>query len=170
MADSTIRVRAFAPADAQRVAALVQEIHAFHAHALPGMFQPAGTAVLGAADIERRAAEPGQLWLVAVAGDVVVGYAHAEVQRTPASAYKRASALMHVHAMGVRSTHRSRGAGHALVAAVRAEAAVQGLDGVSLEVYAFNKAARDFYLREGFSPVRELLSAPLTTPAVGEAS
>lgn len=168
MEEITIRVRPFESADASRLAELVREIHAFHATALPGMFQPAGTAVLSAEDIERRAAEPEQLWLVALEGDLVVGYAHAEEQRTPPTAYKRASAVMHVHGMGVTSTQRSRGAGHALMEAVRTEAAARGLDAVTLEVYAFNSAARDFYAREGFSPLRELLIAPLTSPTAGE--
>jgi len=57
--------------------------------------------------------------------------------------------------MGVAEQHRGRGVGHALLAAVRAIAASRALDGVSLEVYAFNAAARAFYEREGFVGQRE---------------
>ena len=45
--------------------------------------------------------------------------------------------------------------GHALLAALHDLAAARGLDGLSLEVYAFNAAARAFYAREGFVGQRE---------------
>lgn len=60
----------------------------------------------------------------------------------------------HLHAMGVAAAHRGREAGGALLRAVREAAAARGLAGVSLEVYAFNAAARAFYERAGFVPPR----------------
>jgi ribosomal protein S18 acetylase RimI-like enzyme len=141
--------------DAAAVAAIARTVHALHAAALPDTFQPPGESVATAEEMAALLARPGHLLLVATDGDAVVGYAHAEEQRAPATPIKRAAALLHVHAMGVAEQHRGRGAGHALLAAVRAIATSRGLDGVSLEVYAFNAAARAFYEREGFVGQRE---------------
>ncbi|MGZ8492482.1 MAG: N-acetyltransferase family protein [Gemmatirosa sp.] len=145
-----VAIRPARAGDADAVAAIAQEVHAIHVAALPHIFQPATATVATPADMARLAAQPGQLLLVAVDADTVVGYAHAEAQATPDTSYKRAAARLHVHAMAVTAAHRGRGVGQALLAAVRAEAAVRGMDGVSLEVYAFNDAARAFYEREGF--------------------
>ena len=153
-------VRPAEPRDAPAVAALMQEMHAFHAAALPELFQPRDWAVITPQEVERLAARAGHVLLVAVQAGCVVGYAHAEAQESPATAYKRVSALLHLHAMGVTAARRGGGVGRALLAAVRDAAAARGLAGVSLEVYAFNSAARAFYLREGFAPLRERLVAP----------
>ncbi|GLC28551.1 GNAT family N-acetyltransferase [Roseisolibacter agri] len=149
-------VRPAAPADCAAVAAIALEVHALHHAAHPDLFQPPSPAVATAESMAHLLAQPGHLLLVAVDdADAVVGYAHAETQVTPASPYKRAAALLHVHAMAVAGSHRGRGIGHALLAAVREAATARGCDGVSLEVYAFNAAARAFYEREGFLGLRE---------------
>ena len=153
-----IEVRRARTTDAAALAALAQEAHAVHAAALPDVFQPASRGpVLTPAEAARVVEAPGQLWLLALDGGAAVGYAHAEVQEAPASPYKLPSRRLHVHAMGVRAAARRRGVSRALLAAVRAEAAERGLPEVSLEVYAFNSAARALYAREGFAPLRELL-------------
>lgn len=155
---SAVRVRRAEPGDVPALAALVQEVHVFHASALPEVFHSPTEIVLTPEEAARLIAEPGHVWLVALGPDAaVVGYAHAEVQKQAASRLKRASARLHVHAMAVTLAERRRGAGRALLAAVRAEAAARGIEEVSLEVYAFNAAARAFYTSAGFTSLRELL-------------
>ena len=148
-------VRPAAAPDAAAVAAIAREVHALHAAALPDVFQPPGPTTATAEEMAALLTRPGQLLLVATIDAAVVGYAHAEEQVAPATPIKRAAALLHVHAMGVSAAHRGRGVGHALLAAVRELAAARDYDGVSLEVYAFNAAARAFYEREGFVGQRE---------------
>jgi ribosomal protein S18 acetylase RimI-like enzyme len=155
-------VRPATAADAAAVAALMREAHAFHAAALPDVFQPPAATVATPEDVLRLLADPGRLLYVAVLAGGVAGYAHAEVQDAPATPYKRASARLYLHAMGVAAAHRGRGAGRALLAAVRDAAAARGLGGVALDVYAFNTAARALYAREGFVPLRERLVARAT--------
>jgi hypothetical protein len=89
--------------------------------------------------------------LVAREAGRVEGYAHAEVQETPETAYKRAGATLYVHAMAVSARSRGRGVGRALLAALRDAAAARGVAELSLDVYAFNAAARAFYLDAGFA-------------------
>ncbi len=148
-------VRPATAADAAAVAAIAREVHALHAAALPHVFQPPAPSVATPDEMAALLGRPDTLLLVATEADTIVGYAHAEVQAAPATPIKRAAALLHVHAMGVAGAHRGRGVGHALLAAIRAAATARGCEGVSLEVYAFNAAARAFYEREGFVGVRE---------------
>lgn len=148
-------VRSATASDAAAVAAIAREVHALHAAALPHVFQPPAPSVATPDEMAALLGRPDTLLLVATESDAIVGYAHAESQVAPATPIKRAAALLHVQAMGVSAAHRGRGVGHALLAAIRAAAAARGCDGVSLEVYAFNAAARAFYEREGFAGVRE---------------
>jgi diamine N-acetyltransferase len=160
-----MQVRLATPEDAAGIAAVALEVHALHAAALPEVFQPPTEAVVTPADIARLREQPGQLVFVAVAGGEIVGYAHAEVQETPATSYKRAAARLHLHAMGVAAECRGGGVGSALLAAVREAAVGRGLTRVSLEVYAFNAGARAFYEREGFVTLRERLVLDLPARA-----
>ena len=152
-----IEIRHAHPADAPAIASIAREIHRLHATALPEVFQPDAESVVSADDIEGLASRPGHLVLVALIDREVVGYAHAEIQKAPASAYKRATEVLHVHALGVSAEHRSRGVGHEIVQRLRREAAQEGVDGLSLEVYGFNQAALEFYSREGFTVQRSRL-------------
>ena len=156
-----IEVRHATGNDAPALVALVQEAHVFHATVLPTVFQPADAEVLTVEEAAAAVAADGQLWLVALEAERAVGYAHAEVQVAAASRYKRAQARLHVHAMGVTGPARGRGVGRALLRSIRAEASARGLAEVTLEVYAFNAAARALYQSEGFTPVRELLAWPV---------
>jgi GNAT superfamily N-acetyltransferase len=157
----TFDVRPAAPDDAPAIAALAQEVHALHAGALPQLFQPADVPVTTPAELVRLYARAGHLVLVAREAGRVEGYAHAEVQETPETAYKRAGATLYVHAMAVSARSRGRGVGRALLAALRDAAAARGVAELSLDVYAFNAAARAFYLDAGFAPLRERLTLPL---------
>jgi ribosomal protein S18 acetylase RimI-like enzyme len=163
-------VRRAARSDAPAISALAQEAHAVHAAALPEVFQPSDRVVLTPDEAATLLRDPAQLWWVAAAGRTAVGYLQGEVQRVAASRYKRDAARLHVIAMGVTAAARGQGVGRALLAAARTEATDRGLAEVTLEVYAFNTAARALYAGEGFAPVRELLrwtpsDAPARRPA-----
>jgi diamine N-acetyltransferase len=147
--------------DAPAISAIAKEIHELHVTALPHVFNPVTSAVAPPEDLRELAHTPGHSLLVAVVDDAIVGYAHVMVRSEPSNAYKRASAMLHVVAMGVSAKVRSRGVGHALLAAIRELAVERGLDGLSLEVYAFNGAAKAFYEREGFVAERERMVSQL---------
>ena len=152
-----IEIRHARASDSAAVATIAREIHRLHATALPEVFQPDSEAVVFAGDIERVASQPGHLVLVALIEGEVVGYAHAEIQRVPASTYKRASEVLHVQALGVSAAHRSRGVGREMLRRLRKEATREGVDGLSLEVYGFNQTAFEYYAREGFTVLRSRL-------------
>jgi ribosomal protein S18 acetylase RimI-like enzyme len=156
-----IAVRPAELADAPAIAELAAAVHVAHATALPDVFQSADAPPVGPADVVRLVAAAGPLFLVAHRDGAFAGYARAELQDEPATAFKRASRVLHVHEMGVAPAHRRHGVGRALLRAVRAAARAHGARGVSLDVYAFNEGARAFYAREGFAAFRERLVAPV---------
>jgi GNAT superfamily N-acetyltransferase len=148
-----VLVRAAAAADLPAVAALACEAQALHEAALPALYQPPEAAAAAiAADLARVRETPGARLLVAEADGAVVGYAHVEEQRAPASPYARASAALHVVAMVVDPARRSRGVGRALLGAVRGEARARGLDRVTLDVYAFNERGARVLRARGVRP------------------
>ncbi len=159
-----LAVRPAAPADAAAIAQLAQLTHAFHAAALPHVFQPPTATVVGAADVARLLARPERVVLVATLDDAFAGFAHAEVEHVAATALKRADAVLHVHELAVLPASRRRGVARALLRAMRAEAVARGLATVSLDVYAFNAGALALYEREGFAPLRTRLVAPASPP------
>ena len=151
-------VRPAHPADADAISALTAAVQELHAGARPDVFRPAGPDTFPPALVRELMAEPDRLFLVAVAGGVVVGHAYAEVQRQPATTFKHAAERLYVHQMAVAAGHRGLGIGTRLLAAVREAARARGLRTISLDVYAFNAGARRLYEREGFAPERTYLS------------
>ena len=154
-----VRVRAAMAADLDDIGEIATQVHALHLAAHPEIFHAEGEGPLSC--IRAHLADASRLYLVAELGETIVGYAGAEIRREPASPLKRASAVMEVHEIGVRATHRGRGVGERLLAALRAEATHRGLDSMTLTVYTFNTDARSFYLRRGFEPWQERLRLPL---------
>jgi len=143
--------------DAQAIAALMREVHAVHAAALPNVFQPADVPWMTPDDLAGCMERAGPLFVVALDDDALAGDARAEFRERAATSLLRATRVVHVVEMAVVPVHRRRGVGRALLDAIRALARERGAANVTLEVFAFNAAARAFYAREGFQPLRDLL-------------
>ena len=121
-----IEVRPAELADVPAIAELAAVVHAAHAAALPHVFQPPVPPPLGPADVVQLIAAAGPLFLVAVLDGAFAGYARAELRDQPATAFKRASRVLHVHEMGVVPAHRRHGVGRALLRAAQAAASAGG--------------------------------------------
>ena len=92
-------------------------------------------------------ADRGVIQFVALAGSKVVGWC--DVTRKPIEGFRHSGVL----GMGLLQAYRRRGLGSALLRAVLAEAQLQGLNRIELEVYTSNQPAIALYQRFGF--VRE---------------
>jgi len=82
----------------------------------------------------------------------------------PEPLWRYASRLLLLDQMGVDARHRSRGIGEALWNAVRETAAAEGVDRVVLNVWSFNREARRFYERLGFTPFQERMAFEIWPP------
>lgn len=149
-------VRRASTADAELLSALNADVQAVHAAALPSSFKPRADAFppATAAALLRR---PNCVTFIAEVDRVPVGFAHAEAVHHPETPWRYACDMLFIHQIGVLEAYRRRGAGAALVGALRLEADSRGIELLALEVWTFNKEARAFFLRQGFMPYTETM-------------
>jgi ribosomal protein S18 acetylase RimI-like enzyme len=157
-------VRRATVVDAAVLSALNAEVQAIHAAALPGWFKPLGTEAFPLAGTAALLANPYNLVLVAEIGAEPVGYVYASLTRHTETPWRYAYDMVYVHQIGVRATHRRRGVGAALLAAVRAEAASRNVALLGLDVWSFNAEARAFFQRQGLAPYNERMVGTTTGP------
>jgi GNAT superfamily N-acetyltransferase len=127
------------------------EVQALHAAAHPGIFKPADAATFPAETVAGLIARPDHHLWVATVDDAVIGYAFARVHHESETTWKHARTVMMLEQMGVTAAHCGRGAGTALLAAVRRRADDRVVDEIRLTVWWFNEGARRFYARHGFA-------------------
>ena len=151
------RIRPAVDDDGDALSLLRAEIQAMHAEALPWRFkQPmpdtfppeAAIAMLGL---------PGNHFFMAEVDGSAVGYVYAEIAKQSETAAKYALEVVYVHHLYVRPAFRRHGIGRALLDAVRAVGAEQGIARLTLDVWTFNEAARTFFRGYGLKPYNERL-------------
>lgn len=159
MADRTIHVRLAEASDAEAIVELMQEVQAVHVAGRPDLFKPGGTE--NAAETRVRMAVPGNFMWVATRGASVVGYAFGRLSVEPENTWRFAARNFVLDQMGAKAGLRGQGIGRALWSAVLDVAKAEGADRVVLNVWAFNKGARGFYDRLGFTSFHERMSVEL---------
>ena len=141
--------------DAAVVASLNADVQAIHAQALPQRFKSPSPDAFSPEHAASLISDPDNLVYLAILDGEPVGYAYAEIAHRPETPFNYAFSMIHLHHISVRPQARRCGVGRALLASVRAEAEKAGIDLITLDVYMFNEAAREFFRREGFSPYVE---------------
>lgn len=154
-----ISVRRATPADVADIAGLALEVQDVHVAGRPDLFKPGGVETM--TEIAHRIGTDGQFYWVATLSDTPVGYAYARVVEEPESLWRRATRTLVLDQMGVAKGHRSRGIGAVLWNAVREAAAAERVERVILNVWAFNRDARRFYERLGFTSFHERMAFEL---------
>ena len=151
-----IAIRRAEPGDAALLSSLNREVQSIHAEALPDLFKPPGSGTFS--EFADLIAEPMNAIFIAEAESVPVGYVYAQITRHGETAWLYPLDLIHVHHIGVRESHRKAGVATRLLDAVDELARAEGIGRVTLEVWAFNRAAREFFRRRGFELGVERLS------------
>ncbi|MFO0988898.1 MAG: GNAT family N-acetyltransferase [Alphaproteobacteria bacterium] len=141
------------------MASLNTDVQALHAAALPRRFKPPGAGAFSPEAAAALFAKPANMVFVADAlgAPAPVGYVYAEAARREETPFTFAFDTIYVHHISVRPEFRKRGLGEALIEAVRAEAAARKIDLITLDVWSFNAAAREFFRRNGFAVYNERL-------------
>lgn len=155
----SINVRLATIADAGAIAALAQEVQAFHVTGRPDLFKPGGGET--APEIGARIVTAEQFYWVATSGDATVGYAFARLVDEAENQWKYAARVVVLDQMGVTPEYQRSGIGESLWHAVREFSIEQRAERIILNVWAFNTAARDFYVKMGFGPFHERMSVEL---------
>jgi GNAT superfamily N-acetyltransferase len=157
-----VHVRRATPADVAGIARLALEVQDVHVAGRRDLFKPGGVETHS--EIASRVTTPGEFYWVATFADEPVGYAYARIAFEPESLWRYASRTLILDQMGVDARHRSRGIGRALWNAVRETGATERVDRVILNVWSFNRDARRFYERLGFTSFHERMAFELQRP------
>lgn len=159
MADAALHVRPAEPRDAEAIVELMLEVQALHVAGRPDIFKPRGTE--NAAETRDRMQAPGSYMWVATVDSGIVGYAYARFSDEPENRWKFAARTFVLDQMGVKDGLRGQGIGRALWNAVLDAAKTARAKRVVLNVWSFNRAAREFYDRMGFESFHERLAVEL---------
>lgn len=147
----TLAIRPARPEDYEALCALFDELDEFHRRGRPDFFRPFDGPPRPREQVERWCSGPGSAVLVAEAQGEVIGLA-VLLQRVP-SGFPGAvpREVIELDNLVVRGDWRSRRVGRHLLEAVLDWSRVQGASHVEVAVHAFNRDARRFYERFGFS-------------------
>jgi GNAT superfamily N-acetyltransferase len=132
-------------------------VQAIHWSALPWRFKPPSPEAFPPTAAAALLDQPNNPVFIAEVDSLPVGYAYAEVIHRPETSFHFAYDMVYLHHISVRSTHRKRGLGRALMDAVRLAATEKGISLLALDVWTFNEEARLFFRRQGFTSYNERL-------------
>jgi len=150
-------IRQATEADANAISLLNSDVQAAHASAAPWWFKPAGPDTFPPDAVALLLVEPSYLMFIAEVGSSPAGYAYAQIIDRPETSFHYAYQMVYVHHISVRPTHRRQRIGRALLDAVQTAAGKMDIHTISLDVWAFNDAARAFFSRNGFTAHSERL-------------
>ena len=160
MADPTVVVRLAEPRDAESIVALMQEVQALHVAGRPDLFKPGGTE--NAAETRERMQLPDHFMWVAILDSSIVGYAYGRLSDDPENPWRFAARTFTLDQMNVKEELRRRGIGRALWKAALDMAKAERADRIVLNVWSFNRDAREVYARLGFTPFHERMVVELS--------
>src|SRR5262245_65436188 len=113
--------------DGETLSALNAELQALHAEALPLRFKAPGPDTFPHEAAIALLGLPENRFFLAEVDGAPAGYVYAEIVRRPETALNHAYELAYVHHLYVRPAWQKRGIGRALLDAVRAEGAQEGV-------------------------------------------
>lgn len=144
----------------EQVNELRRQVSQMHVDGRPDIFKPGFGGALREHVYERFDAEDSDV-IVAVADEMVCGFAMAQYVHRPESAYNLERSYCHIEEFGVSPAFRRQGIARALIDFCRGEAAKRGLSRIELDVWAFNEDALKFYEAVGFRTYRRMMELEL---------
>jgi ribosomal protein S18 acetylase RimI-like enzyme len=144
-----VEVRRATNDDAATISMLNADVQAIHADALPWRFKRPGPDTFTTKDAEALLATAGHIAFLALADGEPAGYVVAELVRRPETARHHAHRMMYVHQISVRPHLRRGGVGRALLDAVKAHGAANGISLLALDTWTFNAKALAFFRAYG---------------------
>lgn len=149
----TIRPASFT--DIPVLQTLFAEIDELHVRAHPERFRHTDEPARAESYLREQIGNPDFPFLVAVAGDGVVGFVQGAVYRASELGLLVPRRWLWVETLCVRSDWRRRGVGHALMAAVEAWAQAHDIHAVEFNVWMFNRSAVNFYQALGYHTITQ---------------
>ena len=151
--------------DLDALFALMNEVQAVHAKALPDIFRSNLDADAAIGMFRETLGKQGHTILVAEEAGQAAGYIWFEIFDRPANFYHHPRRVGYIHHISVSASVRRQGVGRALVEATRSRLADTGISEVGVDYWAFNTRASQFFASLEFEPQHHIAFAPVT-PAV----
>jgi len=147
-----MKIRTARLEDHDALCALFDELDEFHRRARPDVFQPFDGPPRTREQVAAWLDGPGSTVLVADDGRELVGLAVLLTRLPPAFAGAVPLKVIELDNLVVRADRRNRRVGEHLLEAIVDWSRGQGASHVGVAVHAFNRDARRFYERFGFTP------------------
>jgi ribosomal protein S18 acetylase RimI-like enzyme len=151
------RIRRAVDDDGDALSLLSAEIQAMLAEALPLRFKPPAADIFPPEEVIALLGLPANHFFLAEVEGSAVGYVYAAIVKRSETAAQYALEVVYVHHLYVRAAFRRRGIGRALLDAVRAVGAEQGIARLALDVWTFNEEALAFFRGYGLTSYNERL-------------
>ncbi len=142
--------------DLPRVNELREMVNDVHVNGRPDIFRPGFCDELKErifSQFERGDADV----LIAVAEDLIVGFASVEYVERPLSPYSLPRRFYHIEEFGVDPAYRRSGVASALIEFAKCEATRKGFNRIELDMWTFNESALAFYEAVGFKTYRRYM-------------
>jgi diamine N-acetyltransferase len=152
------KIRKATTDDSLRISQLNEAVQSVHAKALPDQFKPYSESSFPEVEVSQLLRQNNVIMYVAQVGESLVGYLYAELIHRPETGKKFSSSSLYIHHMAVELSRQRIGVGKLLLGAARQYAREQGVAAVTLDFWSVNEAAKKFYLSQGFSPQREVVT------------
>jgi len=161
MAEPPMIVRPATVSDIARLLQIYRELDETHRLQHPELFPP--TVERDPARVESMLADPNVGFFVATlpSDDPAIGFARVVDVQTPDGNVLLPRRFGLVDELVVMPEHRRAGVARALLSEVETWARRRGIGALEVTVWAFNQAARDLYVNEGFSIMRHYLRKSL---------
>jgi len=156
----TIEIRMAVEADLPALCELGQVVNGLHHDAYPWIFAGPSDPARDLEHWRRGALADGATALVAVDGEVVIGFVNATVADDNHTLLQPMR-VARVGSIVVAASHQGRGIGRRLMAGIEAWARQQGAADLRLNVWAFNAPARALYDELGYETRLLTLGKPL---------
>ena len=146
-----MHIRTATADDVGTLAALTMPVHQIHVDAHPDIFKP-----LSADDPQLLAfyqalvADPDAIIYIAEIDSEPVGYVIARLKHYADNVFIRNHTTMYIEQISVVPDARGKGCGKSLIQAILSLAKSRHVARVTLDVWAFNTNAREFFTSQGF--------------------
>lgn len=156
----SVTVRMAKRNELERVNELRKMVNDVHVNGRPDVFRPGFNEELRNHVYDKYDASDSDV-IVAVADDVICGFAVVEYIDRPQSPYNNPRRFYHVEEFGVDEKVRRKGVATAIVSFMKEDARKRGFSKIELDMWEFNDGALSFYEKAGFRTYRRYMDLDL---------
>ena len=159
-----MKIRPATPQDFENYCVLISEADELHAHNAPRYYQDPGSPARPKAYFDSMLQKPDRALFMAEMDGRLAGLVLLELRAEPPLPLLVPMKFVSIAEIVVGREFQRKGVGHTLVEQAKIWARQKGAKDLRLSVAAFNRIARDFYQKEGFTVKHEAMALPLDLP------